>query len=106
VTDRKVNDIGGLEAGPIDRAEHAQTLFEKRVDALMMLMTNPRIGAFKVDAMRRSIETCTPEEYASLGYYQKWLRALAQLLVEQQVLDADELAARVAAVKARGGGYA
>ena len=106
MTERKVNDLGGLQAGPVDREEHAQTLFEKRVDALMMLMTNPRIGAFKVDAMRRAIEASSPADYADLGYYQKWLRALARLLVEQQMIGAEELAAKVAEVKARGGGYA
>jgi len=80
--ERGVNDVGGLPGGPVDREEHAETLFEKRVDALVMLLTHPRIGAFKVDSLRRSVEMNSPEDYASLGYYPKWMRAICLLLIE------------------------
>ena len=39
--DRKVNDVGGLDGGSLDLTEHANTLFEKRVDALVMLLVHP-----------------------------------------------------------------
>ncbi|MCP1335568.1 SH3-like domain-containing protein [Futiania mangrovi] len=99
--ERKVNDVGGLPGGPIDLHEHANTLHEKRVDALVMLMVNPRIGAFTVDSLRRAIEENTPQEYASLGYYSKWLKAVRQLLVEQAVLTEDEIEAKMADVRKR-----
>ena len=92
---RKPNDVGGEPAAAIDRAEHPQTLFEERVDALVMLLTNPRIGAFQVDALRRAIEELSPEEYATLGYYEKWLRAVRKLLVEQEVLTEAEIEDRL-----------
>ena len=101
VSDRKVNDVGGLEAGAVDRRESAQTLFEKRVDALVMLLTHPRLGAFKVDALRRAVEQNSPEDYATLGYYEKWLRAIRLLLLEQDVIAEDELDRKIAAVRAR-----
>lgn len=101
VSDRKVNDVGGLEAGPVDRREPAQTLFEKRVDALVMLLTHPRLGAFKVDALRRAVEQNSPEDYATLGYYEKWLHAIRLLLLEQDVIAEDELDRKIAAVRAR-----
>lgn len=100
-TTRGVHDVGGLDFGPVHRAEHAQTLYEKRVDALVMLMTSPRIGAFKVDALRRMIETNSAEDYASLGYYDKWIRAVRDLLIELQIVSPEELSAKMADVRAR-----
>lgn len=99
--ERKVHDIGGLPAGAIERDEHAQTLFEKRVDALVMLMVNPRIGVFTLDGLRRAIEQSSPEDYERLGYYEKWLRATRDLLVEQEVLQAGEIARKVEEIRAR-----
>ena len=98
--DRKVNDVGGLDGGSLDLTEHANTLFEKRVDALVMLLVHPSIGAFKVDALRRAVESNSQEDYAELGYYAKWLRAVRDLLIEQQVFTAAELDARIAALRA------
>ncbi len=100
VPERRVNDVGGLEGGSVIQAEHAVTLFEKRVDALVMLMVSPGIGAFKVDALRRAVESNSPEAYTSLGYYVKWLNATRDLLIEQGVIDAAELDQRIAALAA------
>lgn len=96
---RAVHDVGGLDLGRIDRSEHAQTYYEKRVDALMMLMTVHQ--AFRVDAMRRVIEEYAQQEYDGIGYYDRWVKALRNLLVEQEVLTRDEIEARVAAVRER-----
>ncbi len=98
--ERRVNDVGGLDAGPIDRHEHANTLFEKRVDAMVMLLVGPQLACFRVDALRRAIEGITPEEYARRGYYEKWLMATRDLLIEQGVVGREELDARIAALAA------
>jgi hypothetical protein len=74
----------------------AVSLFEKRVDALVMLLVHPNVAVFKVDALRRAVEANSPTDYANLGYYAKWLRAVRDLLVEQEVLSAAEIDARVA----------
>lgn len=101
--ERKVNDIGGLPAGAIDRSEHAVTLFEQRVDALLMLLTNRKVGIFEVDALRRAIEENSAGDYERLGYYDKWIRAISRLLVEQEVLEATEIEAKVEKIRARRG---
>jgi hypothetical protein len=98
--EQRVNDLGGLPGGPIDKHEHATTLFEKRVDALFMLMTSPSIGAFRVDALRRAVEASTADEYASRGYYEKWVYALRDLLIEQGVVSQAEVDARIAELAA------
>ena len=100
VPTRRVNDVGGLEGGAIVHDEHAVSLFEKRVDALVMLLTNPAVGAFRVDALRRAVEANSPQAYTSLGYYVKWLHAVRDLLIEQAVVDRDELDRRIAALDA------
>jgi len=95
VCERSVNDVGGMEGDKIDQSNSPQTLFEKRVDALVMLLTHPDLGAFKVDGLRRAIEMNSPEDYAKLGYYPKWIRAVRQLLVEQKVLSDEEIDAKI-----------
>ncbi|WP_108659228.1 SH3-like domain-containing protein [Acuticoccus kandeliae] len=100
VPEQRVNDLGGLTAGPVDRDEHGVSFFEKRVDALVMLMVSPSIGAFRVDALRRAVEANSAEAYTTLDYYVKWLNALSELLIEQEVIDRDELDARIATIAA------
>lgn len=97
--ERRVNDLGGgLPAGSVDLHEHATTLFEKRVDALYSLLSHPSIRIFPVDALRRTIEASTAEEYASRGYYEKWIYAIRDILIEQSVIDRAELDERIAAL--------
>jgi len=45
--------------------------------------------------MRRAIESNTKEDYRNLGYYDKWIRAACELIIEQQILSRDEIEARV-----------
>lgn len=98
---RKVNDVGGLPGAPIDREEHDPTFHEKRIDAMLMLLTSPRVQAFSVDSLRRAIEQNTADDYTQRGYYEKWLYAIRQLLVEQGILTDAEIDSRIAAIKQR-----
>ncbi len=98
---RGVHDIGGLQAGEIDRSEHALSPFDQRVDAMLMLLIHPNQGAFKVDALRRAIETYTQQDYDTLSYYERWLGAVRKLVVEQDIVTDDEIAAKLAEVRGR-----
>ena len=98
--ERAIHDLGGLDLGPIPREEHPRTLYEQRVDAMLMLLISPSCGAFKVDAMRRVIEEYNAADYEGLSYYDRWMKAMALLLVEQGVLTQEELDARVAELEA------
>ncbi len=96
---RAAHDVGGLlDFGPIDRAEHDPALWEKRVDAMLILLVGPKKGAFKIDAMRRVIEDYGQQEYDATTYYQKWVRAIRNLLIEQEVITRDELDKKFAIV--------
>lgn len=98
--ERAIHDVGGLDLGPIPRDEHPRTLYEQRVDALLTLLISPSCGAFKVDAMRRVIEEYNAADYNGLSYYDRWMKAVALLLVEQGILTQAEIDARLAAIAA------
>ena len=98
---RAAHDVGGLlDFGPIDRTEHDPALWEKRIDAMLILLVGPKKGAFKIDAMRRVIEDYGQQEYDATTYYQKWARAIRNLLIEQEIVTRDELDRKFAAVAA------
>lgn len=92
---RAIHDVGGLPASPIDRQEHELTLYEKRVDALLMLLAGPKNSAFRVDALRRAIEDYAEQEYDNTAYYDRWMRAVRNLLLEQEILTQSEIDLKV-----------
>jgi hypothetical protein len=99
-TRRGHHDLGGLALGPIDRSEHPRTLYEMRVDAMVMLLNSPACGIFGMDAMRRAIEAYAREEYETLPYYDRWMKAVRVLLVEQGVLTDAQIDARIERLRA------
>lgn len=92
--DHAVHDVGGLDFGSVDMQEHDLAFWERRVDAMIVLLATDK-GAFKIDAMRRVIESYGEQQYDSTTYYEKWCRALRNLLVEQGVISREELAAQL-----------
>ena len=99
--EQRVNDVGGLPGMTIRQETHPSTMHQKRVDALYVLLTTPPISAFRVDSIRRTIEANTAQDYKNLGYYDKWIRAVHKVLIEQQILNAEEIQARMQEVRAR-----
>lgn len=101
---RAYHDMGGLPAGEIERAEHEYDFWEKRVDALMVLLSAPDKKLLRVDELRRAIESLPPEAYDNLGYYDRWISAIAAVMTEKGVVSQGELDARIAELKAKGAG--
>lgn len=96
---RAHHDMGGLPAGPVAQTEHDYALWEKRVDALMMLLS--RRGLLTVDELRRNIEGLGPDAYDRMTYYERWMYAITQTLIERGVISVDELGRAIGAVRAR-----
>jgi hypothetical protein len=88
---RAHHDMGGLPAGPVVRDEHEYEQWEKRVDALMMLLSHKDRQLLKVDELRRNIESLGAEAYDRMGYYERWMHAIAQTLIQRGVLSIDEI---------------
>lgn len=97
---RSHHDMGGLAAGPVDRGEHDYAEWERRVDAMAVVLQRKR--RLTVDERRRAIETLTPEAYDRLGYYERWVLALGHTLIQRGVLTSAELARRMLEVEKRG----
>ncbi len=93
---RVVNDVGGLDFNAIDQSEHELTFYEKRVDAMLMVLVGNSV--FRVDALRRAIESYAEQEYDGISYYDRWMKAIRDLLIEQEVLDADAIEVRISEV--------
>ena len=101
---RRWHDMGGTDAaGPAPGPEHDHALWEKRVDALMRICGAR--GVFTVDGLRRALEDMGEEAFESMSYYERWIAAINQNLVETGVYTIEELATRMDAVAARGPSY-
>lgn len=98
---RRHHDMGGLAAGPVDRAEHDHAPWEKRVDAILRLLADPRRRILRVDELRRGIEELGPSVYDELNYYERWIASISNMLVEKGVIGIDELGRKMAEAEAR-----
>jgi hypothetical protein len=88
--ERRVHDRGGWpDAGPIERAEHVYTLWEKRIDAIRGVLGAKQI--IRTDELRRAVESIEPRQYEGLSYYERWITAVEALLVEKGLLTREEI---------------
>ncbi|HEY1288783.1 MAG TPA: hypothetical protein VGF58_10710 [Burkholderiales bacterium] len=99
---RSHHDMGGLPAGKVDRDEHDYAEWERRVDAVAVLLGRKR--RLTVDERRRAIETLTPQAYDALSYYERWVVALGQTMIQRGLVTSAELARKMLEVQARGQG--
>ncbi|MFQ5764989.1 MAG: nitrile hydratase [Rhodospirillales bacterium] len=98
---RRHHDMGGLEAGPVDQSEHDYAPWEKKVDALVRLAGDPKRKMVGMDELRRGIENLGPGAYDELSYYERWISAITNILIEKGVISIDELGRKMEDVKAR-----
>ena len=98
---RGIHDMGGLPAGKVEATEHDYALWEKRVDALMVLLS--RKGHLTVDELRRNIETLGAEAYDKMSYYERWIYSITQTLIQRGIITIDELGTAIEKAQTRGG---
>jgi hypothetical protein len=98
---RSHHDMGGMPAGTVVPAEHDYALWEKRVDALMLLLSAKERQLLTVDELRRNIESLGADAYDRMTYYERWIYAITQTLIQRGVITIDELGRRIAAVQQR-----
>jgi hypothetical protein len=104
--ERGHHDMGGLPAGPVQRGEHDYADWERRVDALMVLLSGVRDGRklMTVDELRKNIEALGPEAYDTMSYYERWVTSITQTMLQRGVITTEELARKMQEVEQRGGG--
>jgi len=98
---RSHHDMGGLPAGPVAAGEHEYALWEKRVDALLVLLSGKDCRLMTVDELRRNIEALGAEAYDRMSYYERWMHSIGQTLIQRGVITIDELGRKMADVEAR-----
>ena len=89
----RVHDMGGRNGdGPVE-PEVAEPTFHETWEARSLALTLA-IGArrhWSLDSFRHAREALRPQDYARLGYYEKWLASLANLALASGLVTRDEL---------------
>jgi len=96
------HDMGGLPAGTVVPSEHDYAPWEKRVDALMRLLSPPAGDLLSTDELRRNIEALGPNAYDRMSYYERWMAGICATLLQRGAITADELGRKMAEIEARG----
>lgn len=101
---RRVHDVGGLPAGPVDASDHEDLRWHKEFTATFYALIAPRRRTMRLDELRRAVEDLGEEAYNRLGYFERQLHATASVLVERGLLSWDEIDGRVAEFRDRDAG--
>jgi len=85
---------GRPTAEPLNLAEHVPSDWEVLADAVTVALGAR--GLRTTDEHRRAMEDMPADDYLSLSYYERWVVAAEQLLVEKGVLTHDEVDRKLA----------
>lgn len=90
----RVHDMGGRFGDGAVVPESEDEVFHEdwQARALALTLAAGALGQWNLDMSRHARENLRPRDYALFSYYEKWLAALADLLVGHGVLRAEDLA--------------
>ena len=90
----RVHDMGGRHGdGAVDPGDDAIYAKDWHARALALTLAAGALGKWNIDTSRHARECLSPKDYARFSYYEKWLAALADLLVTTGVVSKEELVA-------------
>ena len=102
MNDIAISDIAGRKAGAIDRQVHQPNNIERQIDAMMMLLLRPGgATAWKTDELRRAIEELAPDFYEGSAYYERWVSAMRDLMLEKGLVTRAEIETKMGEIRAR-----
>lgn len=96
----RVHDMGGRFGDGLVRPEPADApVFAEdwHARALAVTLACGALGQWNIDTSRHAREQLSPKDYTRYSYYEKWIAALADLLVAKGVLSAEDLQGKGAA---------
>jgi hypothetical protein len=93
------NDIGGDAGGKIERVEHELLPWEKRCHALADVLDFHKI--INTEEKRRGVEALGSEMIGKLSYYERWIVAFSNILLQKGILTPGDLATKMAELEAR-----
>ena len=101
--ERGHHDMGGLPAGRVEATEHDYAEWERRVDALRLLLSGIKGGRklMTVDELRKNIEALPPDAYERMSYYERWVISITQTMIQRGVITSDELGQKMAQIEKR-----
>jgi hypothetical protein len=104
VIERGHHDMGGLPAGRVEPTEHDYAEWERRVDALMVLLTGVKGGKrlMTVDELRKNVEALGSDAYDRMSYYERWVASITQTMIQRGVITTDELGRKMEEIENRG----
>ncbi len=97
------HDMGGEPAAEVTRGEHDYAEWERRVDAMVTLLTGvlaPK-AYMTVDELRKNIEAIGPQAYDRMSYYERWVTSVTQTLIQRGVVTTEELGRKMEEVQRR-----
>jgi Nitrile hydratase beta subunit len=105
VIERSHHDMGGLPAGRVEPTEHDYAEWERRVDALMVLLSGIKGGKklMTVDELRKNIEMLPPDAYDRMSYYERWVTSITQVMIQRGVITTEELGRKMVEIEKRDG---
>ena len=95
----RVHDMGGrFGDGPVT-PEPEGVIFHAdwHPRAMALTLAAGSLGKWNIDVSRHARESLAPKDYAAFSYYEKWIGALADMLVHKGVLSEDELSGKTTA---------
>ncbi|GAA6162710.1 nitrile hydratase subunit beta [Pelagimonas sp. KU-00592-HH] len=90
----RVHDMGGrFGDGAVTPGDDETFAEDWHARALAVTLAAGALGQWNIDSSRHARELLAPKDYSRFSYYEKWMAALADLLVERGVVSREELAA-------------
>jgi nitrile hydratase beta subunit len=90
----RLHDMGGrFGDGPVVPDVAGAPVFETdwHARALAVTLACGALGKWNIDVSRHARERLSPKDYSRFSYYEKWISALADLLVDTGVLTREDL---------------
>jgi hypothetical protein len=94
------HDVGGFEAGPVDRTEKDTAYWEWQIDAMIRLALSKGLITDFAE-LRDGIERLDPQDYEQFTYYERWSKSLAYTLVTKEIVTQDSLDSKIAEIRER-----
>jgi nitrile hydratase len=92
----RLHDMGGRfgDGAVIPEAEDIMFHADWHARALAVTLAAGSLGRWNIDISRHARESLAPKDYMTFSYFEKWMGALADMLVHTGVLTRDELAGK------------
>ncbi|MEM8653564.1 MAG: nitrile hydratase subunit beta [Pseudomonadota bacterium] len=89
----RIHDMGGRfgDAAVVPEPEHVKFHADWHPRALAITLACGSLGLWNLDVSRHARECLSPKDYGRFSYYEKWIAALADLLVDTGALTRNEL---------------